>query len=192
MQIPSVIDAQMLSSLLEQGQRLKLIDVRSAAEFETAHIAGSYNVPVDLLPEHRAELLDVLRSPVVLVCQSGNRARQAEQMLREANLQQVHVLDGGMNSWLGANKSVIRGKQRWGLERQVRGVAGSLVVLGVLGSLLWQPLVWVAGFVGAGLAFSAATNTCAMAMMLNKLPYNRGATCDMPDVIARLSAQESA
>lgn len=191
MQIPSVIDAQMLSSLLEQGQRLKLIDVRSAAEFETAHIAGSYNVPVDLLPEHRAELLDVLRSPVVLVCQSGNRARQAEQLLREAQLEHVHVLDGGMNAWLGANKSVIRGKQRWGLERQVRGVAGSLVVLGVLGSLVWQPLVWLAGFVGAGLAFSAATNSCAMAMVLSKLPYNRGATCDMPDVIARLSAQES-
>lgn len=45
---------------------------------------------------------------------------------------------------------------------------------------------WVAFAVGAGLAFAALTNTCAMGMLLARLPYNRGATCDLSTVVALL------
>jgi len=51
-------------------------------------------------------------------------------------------------------------------------------------------LRYVAGLVGAGLPFSALTNTCGMAAVLAKLPYNRGATCDMREVVARLTTSE--
>lgn len=40
--------------------------------------------------------------------------------------------------------------------------------------------------IGAGLTFAAVTNTCAMGMLLAKLPYNRGATCDLRTVVAQL------
>ena len=48
-----------------------------------------------------------------------------------------------------------------------------------------------AGFIGAGLTFSAVTNTCGMAMALAKLPYNRGASCDMGAVLDQLTATET-
>lgn len=73
--LPAVVDAQTVAALLEQHAPLKIIDVRTPAEFEAVHIPGSYNVPLDALPAHRAELRDTLRAPAVLVCCSGARVR---------------------------------------------------------------------------------------------------------------------
>ena len=60
-----IIDIETAAELLEQHAPFKLIDVRTPAEFESIHIPGSYNVPIDLLPEHREELSDALRSPAI-------------------------------------------------------------------------------------------------------------------------------
>jgi hypothetical protein len=81
---------------------------------------------------------------------------------------------------------VDRGVQRWELERQVRLVAGSLVVSSVVGSIAVPRLKWLAAAVGAGLTY-AATNTCAMATALSKLAYNRGATSDARAVLSQLA-----
>ncbi|GIV95429.1 MAG: sulfurtransferase [Herpetosiphonaceae bacterium] len=187
--LPPVVDGETLAGLLEKGTLVKVIDVRSPAEFETAHIPGSYNVPLDLLPEHGAELRDVLGAPVILVCRSGARARQAEQVLREVELSQVHILEGGISAWEAAGKPLRRGRSRWSLERQVRGVAGALVLLGMLGGLLlWRPLFALSALVGAGLSFSALTDSCLMAKLLSKLPYNRGSSCDIELVLQSLRA----
>lgn len=185
--LPAVVDVATVAALLGEDAPVKVIDVRTPAEFESLHIPGSYNVPLDLLPEHRAELRDTLRSPVVLVCQSGHRARQAEQILRQVDLPQVHVLDGGIAAWDAARHPVRRGRQRWSMDRQVRGLAGALVVLSTLGGLFWKPLTYIAAAVGAGLAYSALSNRCGMALVLSKLPYNQGATCDMSAVLRRLA-----
>lgn len=190
MTLPAIVNTETLADLIKQGERLKLIDVRSPAEFESVHIEGSYNLPLDLLPEHREELRDVLRSPAILICQSGNRARQAEQLLQAASLSNLHILDGGIASWTSAGKPVVRGKQRWAMDRQVRGLAGSIVLASVLASLFWKPLLLIAAFIGAGLTYSALSNTCGMAFMLSKLPYNKGASCDIQQVVARLAASE--
>lgn len=191
--LPGVVDVETVAGLLSQQAPIKIIDVRTPAEWESAHIPGSYNVPLDLLPEHRAELRDTLRAPAILVCRSGARARQAKQVLREVELPQVHVLDGGIAAWEAAGKPVNRGRQRWGMERQVRGIAGTLVVLGALGgTFVWKPLTYLSVFVGGGLAFSALTDTCGMAMILSKLPYNRAAACDVRDVVSRLATEGAA
>ncbi len=166
----------------------RVIDVRTPGEFETAHIAGSYNVPLDLLREHRDEIVKHLDQQVVLVCRSGQRAGQAEVTLREAGLCNVHILDGGITSWEAKGFAVTRGAQRWDLERQVRLVAGSIVLTSVLGSIAVPKLKWVAGAIGGGLTFAALSNTCAMGMMLAKLPYNRGTACDAQSVVAQLVA----
>jgi rhodanese-related sulfurtransferase len=191
LQIPEIVDPETVYNIVEQHQSVKIIDVRTPAEFESVHIPGSYNVPLDLLPEHREELNDALRSPVVLVCRSGTRAEKAAEQLRDANLTNLHIMDGGLTAWQAAGQPVNRGQQRWSLERQVRGVAGALVLTGVLGGLLIAPpITAIAVVVGAGLTFSAVTDSCGMAMLLSRLPYNRGATCDMREVVSRLTASE--
>ena len=167
------IDAGTLRQWLASDEPVHLVDVRTPAEFESARIPGSYNVPLDTLDEHRADLHH-LTERVVLVCRSGNRAGQAERRLAEVGPPNVAVLEGGVIAWQQAGGDVRRGRQRWDLERQVRLVAGLLVLAGVLSSVAFEPAKWLAGAVGAGLAVAALTNTCAMGMLLSKLPYNRG------------------
>ena len=182
---PSV-DSRELRDLLGSATPMRVLDVRTPAEFETAHIAGSYNVPLDLLRENRNEIVAHLDEQIVLVCRSGQRSAQAEQTLRAAGLPNVHMLAGGISAWQTEGFAVNRGTPRWDLERQVRLVAGSMALAAVLGSIAVSKLKWIAAAIGGGLSVAALTNTCAMGMALARLPYNRTATCDAQSVVSQL------
>ena len=165
-----------LRSWIAEHHDLVVIDVRSAAEFGAMHIRGSYNVPLPLLSEHTDELAARLGSRVALVCQSGARAEQARQRLATSGISSASVLTGGVPGFAAAGGDVVRGKDRWDLERQVRLAAGSLVVLGLAGGKFVSPKIrMLAGAVGTGLTFSAATNTCAMGQALSAMPWNKAA-----------------
>jgi rhodanese-related sulfurtransferase len=179
------VDSQLLNDMIDTGHVPRLVDVRTPAEFEAVHIAGSYNVPLDLLQEHRAEFAEHL-DDVILVCRSGQRAKTAEETLRQAGLSNVHILEGGVTAWQAQGFDVRRGTPKWDLERQVRLVAGSIVLTGVLGSVAVPKLKWLSAAIGAGLATAAITNTCAMGMLLAKLPYNRGPGCDAESIVKQL------
>ena len=192
MRAPAILNAADLRGLLDSANPPRILDVRTPGEFEGVHIAGAYNVPLDLLREHSDEIRTHLDDHVVLVCRSGQRAAQAEQTLHDTGLTNVHILDGGMNSWEGNGFSVKRGSQRWDLDRQVRLVAGAIVALSILASIFVPGFKWVALFIGSGLVFAAVSNTCMMGMLLAKLPYNRGATCDAQTIVAQLVDSRSA
>ena len=192
MRAPAILNAADLRGLLDSPNPPRILDVRTPGEFEGVHIAGAYNVPLDLLREHSDEIRTHLDDHVVLVCRSGQRAAQAEQTLHDTGLTNVHILDGGMNSWEAGGFSVKRGAQRWDLERQVRLVAGSIVALSILASIFVPGFKWVALFIGSGLVFAAVSNTCMMGMLLAKLPYNRGATCDAQTIVGQLVDSRSA
>jgi rhodanese-related sulfurtransferase len=164
----------------------RLLDVRSPAEFETAHIAGSYNVPLDVVRERRAELIDRLDGDVVFVCRSGLRASQADEVLRGAGLTKGTVLKGGLADWQGNGFDVDEGTEHWDIERQVRLVAGSIVLSSLLGSIAVPKLKWLAAAIGGGLTFAAVSNTCAMGNALSKLPYNRTSNYDPTKLVAQL------
>jgi rhodanese-related sulfurtransferase len=182
----ATIDSTDLRALLDASAPPHILDVRTAGEFQTVHMPGAYNVPLDLLREHRDEILSHVGQDVVLVCRSGQRAAQAEQTLRSAGLINVHILEGGINAWEAAGFAVNRDAQRWDLERQVRLVAGLIVAVSVLASIAVPAVMWVAFAIGAGLAFAAVTDTCAMGMLLARLQYNRRATCDLQTVVSQL------
>jgi rhodanese-related sulfurtransferase len=180
------ISSARLRELRSEDPGLRILDVRTGGEFESGHIPGSFNVPLDMLGDHVGELAGLDHS-IVLVCQSGGRATKACNRLTGAGKGEVYVLDGGMNSWLEGGGDVAAGeRKRWAMDRQVRLVAGSLVLAGVLTSVVVPKAKWLSAGVGAGLLFSAVTDTCAMAGMLSKLPYNRTETCDFGTVLEQL------
>ena len=183
------VDVATLRAQLTGDADVRVLDVRTPAEFESVHIPGSYNVPLDLLREHRSELARHLDDDVVLVCRSGARATQAEQALAATGaMSGMKVLAGGMNGWEADGAPVNRGRQTWELERQVRLVAGSIVAASVLGSTVAPRLKWVAAAIGSGLTFAAVSNSCAMGMALSKMPWNRGAgDVDITDVLGSLA-----
>lgn len=180
-----------LAELQRTHPEARIIDVRTPAEFADGHIAGSYNVPLPDLGEHRAELTAAAAGPVVLVCQSGRRAETAHRNLAEAGLDEVHILDGGVNAWSAARMPLqqIEGSHGWTIERQVRGVAGGIVAASILVSTVRPEARYVAGAIGGGLLVAALTDTCAMGTLLSRMPWNRAASgsCDMPSVVATLT-----
>src|SRR5687767_10817033 len=168
------IDAPALQERLGETNPPVLLDVRAGSEFETGHIPGAYHVPLDDVAKHAPVLASTLaKTHVVLVCQSGGRAKQAQEKLAAAGLAGASVLAGGMSAWQAAGGPVKAGHAHWALERQVRLVAGSIVLTSILTSIVKPKARFVAGGVGAGLVFAAVSNTCMMGNMLSKLPYNQ-------------------
>lgn len=170
------INANQLKEKLAQGE-LKLIDVRTPAEFGELHIEGSHLMPLDRLkPE------EVKGEECVIVCRSGKRASQAIEKLEAAGCENLRVLEGGVTAWEQAGLPLNRGKAVLSLERQVRIAAGSLVLVSViLGAWLHPGYYGIAAFVGAGLTFAGITDWCGMGMLLAKAPWNQrvGNSCSV-------------
>ncbi len=183
---PQALDCAELQALCADDSSVKLLDVRTGGEFETLHIPGSVNIPLDRLGEHLAPMAGI-GHPMVLICQSGARAEQAHSQLSQSGKGRLFVLDGGVAAWQAAGNDVFRGQtSRWAMDRQVRFVAGLMIVVAVVASMAIPQAKWLAAAVAAGLVYSAATNTCAMAGILGRLPYNRS-TVDVDAALARLS-----
>lgn len=170
---PTTLGATQVRAWMQEPAGPRIIDVRTPTEFAGSHIPGSYNVPLGLLEEHRRELSEHLDDEVVLVCRSGARACRAEGLLAETGLTNLHILDGGISAWETAGGDLVQGEQGWDLERQVRLVAGSLVLTGILTSTVVPHAKWLSAGIGAGLTGAALSNTCAMGMLLSKMPHNR-------------------
>jgi rhodanese-related sulfurtransferase len=152
-----------------------VVDVRSAAEFATGHIPGAINIPMEQVESRMADLPD---RPMVVVCEAGKRAEIVAGWL--TNRSQLTVLDGGTRSWRSAGYPVVTcAPCRWPLERQVRLIAGMIVLAGTLLAVLINPRwVYLAMFIGAGLTFAGATNICGMAILLARMPWNRSRKTD--------------
>ncbi len=179
--------------LVARQAPITIVDVRTPAEYASEHIPGSVNVPLEHLPEHAGRLGTLVPGPVVLVCRSGVRAQQAEQALRKADLSNLHVLHGGIASWEAEQQPARPGQAALGdRSAGARRRRALFVLVGALaGLVLNRKFTWLAAAVGAGLTFSAITNTCAMAKGLSLLPYNRtGQSCDVAAVLAELERRQ--
>jgi rhodanese-related sulfurtransferase len=174
MNIPTITPTQ-LHQAAQRGQSFRLIDVRTPAEFAEAHVGLADNLPLHRLdPTKLAADAQAARTPVYVICRSGSRGRQACQRLLAAGLHNVANVEGGTQAWEQAGLPLVRGRKAISLERQVRIAAGGLVVLGAVLALLVHPY-WIAlaALIGAGLVFAGITDTCGMAILLAKMPWNQ-------------------
>jgi rhodanese-related sulfurtransferase len=178
------ITATALNDLRTSGKCVDLIDVRTPVEFREIHVEGARLVPLDRL-DPQAVMADRngnTQEPLYVICRSGSRARQACERFVAAGFTNVVCVEGGTLACEQAGLPVQRGKKAVSLERQARIVIGSLVVLGAVLALTVHP--WFAAFcglVGAGLVYAGITDTCAVALLLARMPWNQdkepAATC---------------
>lgn len=162
------------------------VDVRTSAEVASECYPSACCLPLqDLTAESFAAVLcsnedaegGCEEQPVYLLCGSGNRASKAAEQLSQISSRPLVVIDGGINAMKQAGVELRQGDSRViSLERQVRIAAGTLIVLGVVLGTLLDPLFYgLSAFVGAGLVFAGVTDSCGMAMVLARMPWNAGA-----------------
>lgn len=169
------ISPKQLHDLVQSGQDIELIDVRTPAEYREVHVEIARNVPLDQLD---AAKIAVSRhgsgQPLYVICRSGSRAKQACERFLTTGYANIVNVEGGTQAWDQAGLPVVRGKKTISLERQVRIAAGGLVLIGSLLGYFAHPYwIGLSAFVGAGLVFAGVTDTCGMGLLLARMPWNQ-------------------
>lgn len=152
---------------------VRVIDVREPSEYAAGHIPQGELVPLGTLRGAAANWSR--EKPIVVHCQAGRRGETARQTLVSLGFKSVLNLEGGFGAWTAAGlPSEKKQGAPWSLERQVRFTVGLLVILFTTLGITVNPWFFALDFfISAGLIFSAITNTCGMALVLTKMPWNR-------------------
>ncbi|MGZ4961488.1 MAG: rhodanese-like domain-containing protein [Limisphaerales bacterium] len=181
----NTMQAQPSITVRELQQRLsepfphRLLDVRTSPEFASAHIPGATLVPLDQLDFAAIRQLSADGKCVYVLCQSGGRARKAIQKFETAGINNCVLVEGGMEAWLNAGLPVQRGETRvLPLMRQVQIAVGLIAGTGAILALTINPLFAIIPlFMSCGLVFAGVTGICGLAILLAKMPWNRGNGC---------------
>lgn len=182
-----MVSPEEVQTYISKDPSVKLLDVRSPLEFNGTHIENSINIPIDMLSTRITELSRSNQTYIVF-CRTGNRSPMAADMLLQAGIQSVKIMEGGITRWQSEKYPVIKGETVISLERQVRTIAGSLVLSGIIMAwLVHGAFIWISIWVSCGLIFAGMTDNCLMGMLLMKLPYNKksyktktgGGTCSI-------------
>ena len=169
-----------LLDLCSRGEAIDLVDVRTPAEYGEVHVDFARNIPLDRLDPKTLAVDHAGRTgPIYFVCRSGSCSKTACEQMIAAGVSEVVSVEGGTTACDAAGLPVIRGRKAMSLERQVRIVAGLMIVTGAALAAFGPDATWqnvgagLAAFVGAGLVFAGVTDTCGMAIMLGRMPWNQ-------------------
>ncbi len=102
------VDHQAAVALINK-QDAVVVDVRTPEEFAKGHIAGSHHMPLAQIEQGNTTEIDKHKEkPVIVVCESGDRADKAATKLVKAGFQQVYLLRGGLSQWRASNLPVTK------------------------------------------------------------------------------------
>lgn len=96
-------------TMLVNRQEATVLDIRADADFRKGHITGARNIPASQLQAAGLPGLENQKdSPIIVVCQAGMSAQGVAASLNKQGFSQVFVLQGGMNTWTGANLPLVK------------------------------------------------------------------------------------
>jgi len=170
----STISPSDLSHRIALGEAVRLLDVRTPGEFDSAHVEDSVLMPsdtfdADVLGQHIGT-----DEQVIVICQKGPRASAVIRKMQGAGYQSLTKLDGGVAAWIESGHPIVEGGGAIGLDRQMRITAGLLILLGMaLGTWVHAGFYGLSAFIGAGLIFAGVTDLCPMTSVIARMPWNR-------------------
>ena len=86
--------------LLEKNNEVKILDVRTKAEYDQEHFPGAEFIPVEEVVANGIPYLK--ETPVLITCNLGLKKSDASaQSLIERGYSKVYILDGGIKAWFG-------------------------------------------------------------------------------------------
>lgn len=104
-----------VSSWLKDKQKLVLLDVREAAEFEVSHLKGSQRVEPNGALESIVQQLKTKAAKgekVVLYCSVGVRSAKLTRRLADAGVKNVYNMNGSIFQWANEGHAVYRDDQQ--------------------------------------------------------------------------------
>jgi rhodanese-related sulfurtransferase len=153
-----------------------ILDVREKEEFEAEHIPESISCPLSqfdiLVP---GILKNTKDSEFIIMCRTGNRAKIALDELKRFSVDRhsFSVFDGGLIEWKGQGHTILGKGSVFPIMRQVQIVASSFIFIAFLASQFLAPdFIYLALFVGFGLALSGYAGICPIVYILQKMPWN--------------------
>lgn len=96
----NTVDVTTAVNLVNQ-QKGCFVDVRDKTAFESSHIVDSVNVPLSDI-DANLKPLKKKEQPLVLVCDSGQRAKSAAKQFKARGYTNIHVMSGGLHAWRDA------------------------------------------------------------------------------------------
>ena len=99
-----------LSNLIESGEELFLLDVRTKPEYEEAHLAATDElIPYDQLKSNLDRLPKNKNTAIYCFCRSGRRSGIAAEFLVLSGFKNVYNVEGGIIAWRDAGLEVVSG-----------------------------------------------------------------------------------
>lgn len=80
-----------------------VVDVRPIADFNNGHIVNAINIPSTALKNQISLVAKHKGKPVIVACRSGAQSAAACKVLRDAGIEPVYNLQGGMLAWQNDN-----------------------------------------------------------------------------------------
>ncbi len=86
--------------MMDEGERLLLIDVREPVEHQICHIEGAELIPMNTVPQ-RLQYLDGAADEMLLVihCHHGMRSLNVVNWLRQQGVENCVSMAGGIDLW---------------------------------------------------------------------------------------------
>ena len=97
------IDADELNAHIISNIPLKIIDVRTSAEWQRSRIHGAVRVPVSELKDRIAYLQLDVQQPIITICLSAHRSIPAVRLHHAQGFENAVQLKGGMLAWWNKN-----------------------------------------------------------------------------------------
>jgi len=91
------ITAPELATRLQEGNHIRLVDVREPHELEISQLEGASLIPLGQMAARLSELDSA--EEIVLFCKAGTRSARALELLLSAGFRKVKNLKGGINAW---------------------------------------------------------------------------------------------
>jgi len=94
------VDVAEARDLIGEKAALVILDVRTVSEFDSGHLEGAINIPVEVLSSHLSSLNK--DDELLVYCRTGNRSTTAVGILRENGYDLIYHMDGGIAAWNSA------------------------------------------------------------------------------------------
>ena len=93
-----LVTADEMKQIIEL-EDVQVVDVRTASEFEAIRVKSAQNIDFNS-PTFDKDIQKLDKSkPVVLYCKGGGRSAKCAKKLKDAGLEKIYDLEGGLSKW---------------------------------------------------------------------------------------------